>query len=205
MTLRNREKEVQHTRNLLQQHRRNLQYLQQQVAQYGQDAPLPVAIHNAIKAEQKIIANLERELTQWGESLEQAPQWQAVVIDPDPHWREIIINNIAQLGGTAVEQDNINNTRKDELLVHCQLGVIGISAKNDPTSQKYAALATENILNLAQQLPLILLVDWDKRETAIVLRQVAREYNIEAPPVTIFKDNFDPSWFSRVVHKILTR
>ena len=93
--------ELEQKQKLLSQHRRNLNYLEHQAAQHGLYVPL--AIHNAMAAEHEAIVNLERELAAAGISPQPKPSWQALLIDADHHWREIINNHIGQLGGTVIE------------------------------------------------------------------------------------------------------
>ena len=90
---------IEQKQKLLKQHRRNLGYLEQQATQYGVDVPL--AMHNALIAEQDAIATLEQELAMLGGATKLQPKWQALVVDVDNHWRQIIINNISLLGGVG--------------------------------------------------------------------------------------------------------
>ncbi|RPJ55105.1 MAG: hypothetical protein EHM12_12865 [Dehalococcoidia bacterium] len=186
--------------NLLNQHRRNLHYLAQQSAQYGLDQPL--ALHNALRSEQEAIAALERELAAWGAPAQSAPQWQALVVDPDNHWRKIIAKNIGQLGGVVVECQTIPSRKANGIITNSALAVVGVPDTPEATSIRQWI---KNVVKLGQHLPLILLVCWDNRDTAIALRQAIYAESRQVTATTIFKDNFDPYWFSRVVHKILTQ
>ena len=100
MALPDTDEEIRHKKGLLEQHRRNLMFLEKQAIQHGID--LPLAVHNALTTERETIATLERELSQLGVSPVSVATWQAVVIDPDDHWREIVVKQIAHLGGEAI-------------------------------------------------------------------------------------------------------
>jgi hypothetical protein len=198
----NHNTEIEHKKKLLQQHLRNLNYLESQAVKYGVD--LPLAIHNALSDERRAISLLKRDLATLGASAQAQPAWQAVVVESDDHWRKIITNNITQLGGGALVRDSFSRADLEAFVDSCALMIVGTPPQNELTLNGPEPFIGEMIVNLGRKLPLILLVDWENRETAMVLRQAARDYNIEVKLVTIFKENFDLDWFSRIVHQILT-
>lgn len=188
---------------LLAQHRRNFNYLREQAARYGLD--LPLAVHNALTTEKEAISALEKELALAGVAPQPVTTWQAAVIEPDAHWREIIAKNIGLLGGAVVKQATPQFDDDPAVLADCAMAIVGVPPQQQAAPQAAAQFTTHMIMNLGRHLPLILLVDWHSRDTVIVLRHAAREYNIETSPVTIFKENFDPAWFSKVVQQLLAR
>jgi hypothetical protein len=179
---------------LLAQHRQNLHYLTQQAAQYGLD--LPLALHNALCHEQEGVAILERELAALGVSAQPEPQWQALVIDPDYHWRQIITQAIGQLGGAVVECPAWPDGKVKDLAAANALAVIGVP---DASTRQWV----KDVVKLGQRLPLILLAGAANRDTVIVLRQAI---GVGSKPITtVSKDNFDACWFARVAQNILTQ
>ena len=191
---------IEQKQNLLKQHRRNLSYLEQQAAKYGLEVPL--AIHNALSAEQDAIATIERDLVTQGVTSPPQPKWQALVIDADAHWREIITKNVGQLGGAVIAPHTFPAPESLEAIETSVLAIVGVpgQAQTDASSRQWI----KNVVKLGQSLPLILLTSWDNKDTTIALRQAICEEPTNVTTVTIFKENFDPFWFSRVVHKILT-
>ena len=63
----------------------------------------------------------------------------------------------------------------------------------------------DQVIQLSQRLPIILLSSWHDRATAISLRQTLLKNDNNVTMTTIFKENFDAYWFSQVIHQILTR
>lgn len=191
---------VEQKQKLLAQHRRNLDYLDQQAAHYGFNVPLE--IHNALVAEQDKVAWLERDLATLGVSAEPKSNWQALVIDPDISWRKIIVDRVSELGGAVIEGQTVPPTEQVETLTHCAVAIVGVTpqTESDPAIREWI----KAVVKLSHNLPLILLASWADRDTSIALRQALRENKINVTPTTIFKENFDVYWFSRVVHQILT-
>lgn len=203
MNLPNLEGEIEQKQKLLAQHRQNLSFLQNRAVQYGLD--LPLSVHNALSKEKQAISLLERDLAALGISARPEPRWLAIVIEADDDWRKIVIRHIAQLGGSIIQRRTVPKADQQDLLESCTVAIIGAPPRHQLDSDDPDALNTKAILTLGRKVPLILLADWKNRDTAIILRQAARDYNIEVPPVTIFKENFDADWFSRIVHQILAR
>jgi len=191
--------ELQQKQQLLEQHRRNLHYLQNQAAQYGIDTP--VAVHNALTAEQDAIATIERELAAAGLAPQRRAEWQALLVDPDSSWRKIIAQNIGQLGGQVVEQHHISTHETATAVKGSAIAIVGVP--NHPADDALTRQWIKDVVKLGQELPIILLACWNSRDTAIALRQAICAGTSDVTAVTVFKDNFDPRWFSRVVHKIL--
>jgi hypothetical protein len=189
--------ELEQKQKLLAQHRRNLNYLEHQAAQHGLYVPL--AIHNAMAVEHEAIVNLERELAAAGISPQPQPSWQALLIDGDHHWREIINNHIRQLGGTVIECQTIPT---QEIVDACGVAIVSASAyaQTDLTASEWV----KSVVNLGQSLPIILLASWEDRETSIRLRQALRGNNQTISSTTIFKETFDFHWFSQIIHQVLT-
>ena len=195
----NDQAEIEHKQQLLKQRRRNLRYLEHQVAQHGFDTPL--ADHNALTAEQEAVATLERELAAAGHSPRPKAEWQVLLIDPDRCWRKIIAQNISQLGGCVVEQQHIPTRKTAHVIKNSAAAIVGVP--NHTTTGELAHQWVKDVVKLGQNLPIILLASWHSRDNAIALRQAICAGPNEVTAVTVFKDNFDPGWFSRVVHKIL--
>lgn len=191
------EAELKLKQDLLAQHRQNLNYLEHQAAQHGPHVPL--AIHNAMTAEHEAIQSLERELAATGVSSQPKPQWQALVIDADQHWREIIMNNIGQLGGTVVECPTIP---AQEIVDSCAVAIIAASAhaQTDLSASEWV----KSVVNLGGSLPIILLTSLDDRETSIRLRHALRNNDKKITATTVFKETFDIHWFSQLIHQVLT-
>ena len=191
------EAELQLKQGLLAQHRQNLNYLEHQAAQHGPHVPL--SIHNAMTAEYEAIQSLERELAAAGVSSQPKPEWQALVIDADQHWSEIIINNIVQLGGAVVESQTIPT---QEIIDTCAVAIVGASAyaKTDLSASEWV----QSMVNLGHSLPIILLTSLDDRETSIRLRHALRNNEKKITATTVFKETFDIHWFSQLIHQVLT-
>ena len=192
---------IEQKQKLLRQHRRNFTFLEQQAAQHGLDVPL--AMHNALTAEQDAIATLERELVGLGVAPQPKPHWQALVIDPDSHWRRIIINHVNRLGGAVIEHHLIPWQESLELIEASAVAIVGVPhhTPEEGSSRQWI----EDVVKLGRYVPLILLACGENRDTVIALRRTICERQQDITAITIFKENFDPGWFSRVVHRILTR
>jgi hypothetical protein len=203
MSLEFEQADIEQKQKLLTQRRRNLNHLKQQAAQYGPQEFVPLSIHNALTAEQSEIARLERELATLNASPQPRPQWQALVIDPDSHWREIIAKNVGQLGGAVIEHHIFAMPEStEEIIATSAVAIVGLphQLETDGATGQWI----ENVVKLGHRLPIILLVCWDNKDAAISLRRAFGQGQTDMMPVTIFKENFDPAWFSRVVHRILT-
>lgn len=200
MTIEADELVIEHKQKLLVQYRRNLNYLDQQAAQYGSHVPLEV--HNALVAEQNRVAALERDMAGLGVASQPQSSWQALVIDADNNWRRIIVDKITELGGGAIEGQTVPAEEQAHTLTHCAVAIVGVTpqTQNDPAIREWI----KAVVKLSHNLPLILLATWEDRNTPIVLRQALRESKINVIPTTIFKETFDSYWFSRVLHQILT-
>ncbi len=199
MTEASNEATIVHKQTLLAQRRRNLNYLEQQAAYYGQNVPLE--IHNALAGEQEAITGLERNLAGLGVSPQAQPHWQALVIDNDTSWRKIIINYINQLGGQAIEGHTVPVDDQAHMVAHCAVAIVGVTPQTqyDPLIREWI----QAVVKLRYSLPLILLASWEDRDTLIDLRQALRQHHINVTPTTIFKETFDLSWFTRIVHHLL--
>lgn len=197
----NNQTEAEQKQRLLEQHQRNLNYLEEQAAKYGPDVPL--ALHNALITEREAIKKLEGELAALGVSLKPKSNWQVLIIDADVSWREIVANHIYQFGGTVIECNTIPEPDQDELIESSIVAVVGASGytKIEAASQAWI----EDVVRLGRKLPIILLSSWAERDVTIALRHAFREDTCDIMATTIFKDNFDQFWFSRIVHQILQR
>jgi hypothetical protein len=191
--------ELEQKKQLLEQHRRNLRYLQNQAAQYGVDTPL--AVHNALTAEQDAVATIERELAAAGLAPQRQIEWQALLVDPDSSWRKIIARNISQLGGRVIEQTHIPTRKATTVIKDSAIAIVGVPdhTAEDALVQQWI----KDVVKLGRDVPIILLACWSSRDTTIALRQAIGTGPSDVTAITVFKDNFDPRWFSRVVHKIL--
>jgi hypothetical protein len=124
---------IEQKQKLLAQHRRNLNYLDQQAASYG--CNIPLEIHNALVAEQDRVTTLERDLATLGISPQPQASWQALVIDADTNWRKIIVEKISQLGGAAVEGQMIPAAEQFDTVARCAVAIVGVTTQtqNDPS------------------------------------------------------------------------
>jgi hypothetical protein len=190
---------IEQKQKLFTQHQRNLSYLDQQAAHYGPNVPLE--LHNALVAEQDKVTALERDLALLGISSRPDASWQALVIDADTNWRKIIVERVNLLGGAAIEGQTVPPAEQVETLTRCAVAIVGVTpqTQNDPSIREWI----KAVVKLSYNLPLVLLASWEDRDTPIALRQALRENNINVTPTTIFKENFDTHWFSRVVHQLL--
>jgi len=193
--------EAEQKQNLLEQHRRNLRYLQHQAAQYGLD--VPVSVHNALIAEQDAIATIERQLAAAGLAPQRQADWQVLLVDPDSSWRKIIAQNISQLGGRVIEQPHISTHETTMAVKNSAIAIVGVP--NHISEDALTKQWIKDVVKLGLDLPIILLACWNSRDTAIALRQAICAGPDEVTAITVFKDNFDPRWFSRVVHRILVQ
>lgn len=191
--------EIEQKQHLLEQHRRNLHYLQKQAAQYGIDTPL--SVHNALTAEQEAIATLEHELAAADLTLQRQAEWQALLVDPDSSWRKIIAQNINQLGGRVIEHHHISTYKTTMAIKDSDVAIVGVP--NRTPENILTRQWIKDVVKLGQDVPIILLASWNSRDTAIALRQAICAEPSDVTAITVFKDNFDPRWFSRVVHRVL--
>lgn len=192
---------VEQKEKLLAQHRRNLSYLEQQAAQYGSEAPL--SLHNALTAEHEAVRTLEKELASLGIAPRPEPSWQALVIDADTHWREIIANHIDQFGGTVIECNTIPTKDQREIIESSSFAIVGASGYTKMEAPAQAWI--DGVVTLARKLPIILLASWEERDVTIALRHAIRNDDPEITSTTIFKETFNQHWFSRIVHQFLIR
>lgn len=192
---------VEQKEKLLAQHRRNLSYLEQQATQYGSDVPL--SLHNALTAEHEAVRTLEKELAALGISPKPEPSWQALVIDADAHWREIIANHIDQFGGTVVECKTIPIEDQGEVVELSNFAIVGASGYTKVEAPAQAWI--DGVVTLARRLPIILLASWEERDVTIALRHAIRQDDQGITSTTIFKETFNQHWFSRIVHQFLIR
>jgi hypothetical protein len=109
------------------------------------------------------------------------------------------MNNIGQLGGTVVECQTMPGR---EIIDTCAVAIVGASAH----SQTELSISewVKSVVNLSHSLPIVLLASWDDRETSIRLRHALRNNDQTITTTTIFKETFDLSWFSQVIHQVLT-
>jgi len=193
--------EVEQKQQLLERHRRNRNYLEQQAAQYGLEVPL--ALHNALQTEAETISRLERELAALGISVQSRPSWQALIVDADEHWREIVISNVGQLGGTVIEVVEFSILTQREIIESCTMAIVSASGHVlvEPSTQKWI----EEMVELGRCLPIVLLASWDDRDISIALRQACLKHAEDITVTTIFKETLDLHWFSRIIHQLLIR
>lgn len=191
--------DLEHKKELFIQHQRNLNYLEQQAAKYGAD--LPLAVYNTLTVERDIVAKLERELAVSGALPEPAPTWHAMVIEPDPHWREITVRHLQQLEGKAIVLDKVPTEAQQELIDRCAVAIVSSSCYTEATKAQWI----ESMVKLARHLPIILLVGWEDKALAVALRQAFHNDGQSIGTTTIFKQTFDFYWFSRIIHEILVR
>jgi hypothetical protein len=193
--------EVEQKQQLLERHRRNRDYLEQQAAHYGLEVPL--ALYNALQAEAETISRLERELAALGVSALARPSWQALIIDADEHWRDIVISNVGQLGGTVIEVAEFSILTQREIVESCAMAIVSASGHVliEPSTQKWI----EEMVELGRCLPIVLLASWDDRDISIALRQACLNHVEEITLTTIFKETLDLHWFSRIIHQLLIR
>lgn len=193
--------EIEQKQQLLKRHRRNRNYLEQQAAQYGLEVPL--ALHNAVQAEAEAISRLERELATLGGSAQTRPNWQALIIDADTHWRDIVISNVGQLGGTVIEVVEFSILTQREIIESCAMAIVSASGHVlvEPSTQKWI----EEMVELGRCLPIVLLASWDDRDISIALRQACLNHAEDITVTTIFKETLDLHWFSRIIQQLLIR
>ncbi len=198
MILENNQIELEQKQKLLERHRRNLSYLKQQAVQHGLDVPL--ALHNSLADEREKIARLERELAASGVSSQSKPDWQALIIDADSHWRKIVVNNINKLGGAVIELDA---QPRPEVIETCAVAIVGVSGHSltEPSTRQWI----KDMVKLGRSLPVILLASWEDRDITIALRRAFLNDDKDITVTTIFKETLDLHWFSRIIHQILTR
>jgi hypothetical protein len=193
--------EIEQKQQLLKRHRRNRNYLEQQAAQYGLEVPL--ALHNAVQAEAEAISRLERELATLGVSAQTRPNWQALIIDADTHWRDIVMSNVGQLGGTVIEVVEFSILTQREIIESCAMAIVSASGHVlvEPSTQKWI----EEMVELGRCLPIVLLASWDDRDISIALRQACLNHAEDITVTTIFKETLDLHWFSRIIQQLLIR
>ena len=183
-------------KKIISQKRRHLQKLQEQQAAFGLHTPPYVLLQ---------IEDLEAEIEDLQEELEtpsgqQNGHWQALVIDADQHWQEIIATEIKTLGGTAIFCKVIPTQEHLEVINKCAVAIVGtITATGSSSATDWL----NRMIELGQQLPIVLVTGWDDRDMAISLRHTLRNDDNDATITTIFKENFDAYWFSQVIRHIL--
>ena len=193
--------EIEQKQQLLDRHRRNRSYLEQQAAQYGLEVPL--ALYNALQAEAETISRLERELAALGVSAQSRPSWQALIVDADEHWRDIVISNVGQLGGAGIEVAELSILTQREVIESCAMAIVSASGRLlvEPATQRWI----EEMVELGRCLPIVLLASWDDRDISIALRQAFLNDAEDITVTTIFKETLDLHWFLRIIHQLLVR
>lgn len=187
---------------LIGQKRRQLHKLQEQEAAFGLHTPPYVSIQiEDLEVElEELLARLESLNCKGGNG---ASGWQVLILDTDHHWREIIVTNIKLLGGTAIDYRRVPAEEFVDTVAACQAVVVDALAspeKNLPANEWL-----EQVIQLSQRLPIILLSSWCDRAAAISLRQTLLKNDNNVTMATIFKENFDAYWFSQVIQQILAR
>ena len=127
--------------------------------------------------------------------------WQALVIDADKHWREIIGKHVGQLGGGVIEFEAVAPAPQRHLVDHCAMAIIATSPQ--PNTPGSADRWVEEMVNLGHNLPIILLTGWANRDLAARLRQAFRAAPHTAKLTTVFKDTFDATWFAKIIQHTL--
>ncbi len=182
--------------NLILNKNRHLQKLKEQQAKFGAIAPPHILIE---------IEDLEAELAQLETALNNLRQgyypWCALLIEADQYWREIIEEYINQFGGAAQEYPASPN--QPEIQTDgCKLAIVSPTFPEDSiySSNQWV----ENVVQLGQILPIILLPSWEERKMAVTLRQAMRRLDPPVKVTTIYKESFDPNWFLKIVTHALT-
>lgn len=186
-------------KTIITQKRRHLNKLKEQQAAFGLHTPPHVLIQmEDLEVE---IEDLESKLESFNNGKNDMMGWQALVIDADNHWREIIANNINVLGGTAIDYQAIPTEEQRDIIDACVVAVVGSVAATEaePESDDWIP----NMTRLGRRLPIILLTSWQHRDMAISLRHALRNDNNNVTIATIFKENFDAHWFSQIIHQLL--
>jgi hypothetical protein len=176
-----------------------LNKLKEQQAAFGLHTPPHVLIQiEDLEAE---IEDLQSKLESFNNGKNDTFGWQALVIDADNHWREIIATNINLLGGTAIDCQVIPTEEQRDIVDACVVAVVGSVAATEagPKSDDWIP----NMTRLGRRLPIILLTSWQHRDMAISLRHALRNDNNNVTIATIFKENFDAHWFSQIIHQLL--
>ena len=185
-------------KQIISQKRRHLHKLQEQQAAFGLHTP-PYILLQIEDLESEIEA-LQAELEALPDHENGQPAWQALVIDADHHWREIIATEINTLGGAAIQAQAIPATTEGEVIEHCVVAIVGAV---ESTATSSATEWIQQVIQLGRQVPIILLANWDNRDMVISVRHALRNHSNDATITTIFKENFDGYWFSQVVQHIL--
>jgi hypothetical protein len=182
--------------DLLKKHRQNLAYLKRQAVLHGLDVPL--AIHNAIIAEQDAIADLEKQLTEAGVDLVPEPTWKALIVEADSHWREIISVVLDGFGGSVVRYDKIPDGDIQDIVKDCRIIVIS------PFVMIEAMPLLDQWINQDHHASVILMTEPAERDHAIKIRQLLQSKREKIRVSTIFKNMFDIEWFSKVIQHSLS-
>ena len=187
---------------LIGQKRRQLQKLQEQEAAFGLHTPAYISIQiEDLEVElEELLAQLE---TLNHEGANGASAWQVLILDTDHHWREIIAANVKLLGGTAIDYRRVPAEEFVDTVAACQAVVVDTLAS--PERNLPAKEWLDQVIQLSQRLPIILLSSWRDRAAAISLRQTLLKNDNNVTMTTIFKENFDAYWFSQVIQQILAR
>ena len=186
-------------KTIIGQKRRYLNKLKEQQAAFGLHTPPHVLIQiEDLEAE---IEDLQSKLESFNNGKNDTFGWQALVIDTDNHWREIIANNINLLGGTAIDCHSIPTEEQRDIIDACAVAVVGSITATGPEPKSDDWIP--DMTRLGRRLPIILLTSWQQRDMAISLRHALRNDNNNVTIATIFKENFDVHWFSQIVHQLL--
>ncbi len=185
-------------KQIISQKRRHLHKLQEQQAAFGLHTP-PYILLQIEDLETELEA-LQAELEALANHKNGQPGWQALVIDTDHHWREIIATEINTLGGAAIQTQIIPAAAEDAIIKNCAVAIVGAV---EPTESSSTIDWIQQLIQLGRQVPIILLTNWDNRDIAISVRHALRNHSNDVTITTIFKENFDGHWFSQVVQHIL--
>lgn len=185
-------------KQIISQKRRHLHKLQEQQAAFGLHTP-PYILLQIEDLETELEA-LQAELEALANKANGQPGWQALVIDADHHWREIIATEINTLGGAAIQAQIIPAAAEDQVIKNCAVAIVGAVESAESGS---ATDWIQQVIQLGRQVPIILLTNWDNRDIAISVRHALRNHSNDVTITTIFKENFDGHWFSQVIQHIL--
>jgi hypothetical protein len=185
-------------KQIISQKRRHLHKLQEQQAAFGLHTPPYILLQ--IEDLESEIAALQADLETYASQKNGQSGWQALVIDTDYHWREIIATEINALGGAAIQTQLIPAIAEDEVIKNCVVAIVGAV---ESTASRSTTDWMQQLIQLGRQVPIILLTNWDNRDIAISVRHALHNQCSDATITTIFKENFDGYWFSQVIQHIL--
>ncbi len=216
LTIRN---EITHLHKLLKQHMTNVHYLEERAAGFGA-MNVPLDLQNQLQAEREAVNMLQEALSELkkkhptafrgaGRRLVPFAETESLpgvlVIESDPHWRDIYIEVITAFVHKAA------SLHPRELIEHptafspanYRIAIIGIPSLQLVAAPQALETWSRQVGRIGEAMPVILLTTKETTDLSLVTRHALRQHHTDSI-ATIPKETFNYGWFIKMVKKALT-